>query len=79
MAQAIKNVKAGQLFEVVGMSCKGFDLGCIIKALDDITNVKRTAGDFKWVGGFRPSGYNCENIVLTQNVQDLKRYRGKIK
>ena len=79
MTQAIRSIKTGQLFEVVEMSCHGFEIGCIIEALDDTTNVEEYAGNFKWIGGFKPSSYGYKDIVLRQNVQDLKRYKGKIK
>lgn len=80
MAQVIRNIKAGQKFEVVEMNIGGFDTGCIIEALDNIDNVKDIAGEFKWIGGVKPIYiYDDENITLTQKTIDLKRYRGKIK
>ena len=84
MVQAIKNIKAGQKFTIVEMSCGGFDIGCIVEALDDIENVTRQAGNFKWIGGYKPtyveySIINNKEIILIQNVEDLKRFKGKIK
>ena len=79
MAQVIKNIKAGQRFEIIDVSCGGFDVGCIVEALDDIKNVERLAGNFKWIGGYKPAYMKNGDIVLWQNVQDLKRFKGKIK
>lgn len=76
MAQDIRNIKAGQKFLVIDMQINGFEIGCIIEALDNTTNVEIFAGRFKWIGGFKPAYYNK---ILGQNVQDLKRFKGKIK
>lgn len=79
MRQVIKNIKAGQKFEIIGESCNGFDIGCIVEALNDINNVEYYAGDFKWIGGYKPTTFIYKTIVLGQNVKDLKRFKGKIK
>ena len=79
MAQVIRNIKAGQKFEIIDTSYHGFDIGCIVEALNNIENVKSWAGHFKWIGGYKPSYVKDENIALTQKVQDLKRFKGKIK
>lgn len=78
MEQEIRNIKNGQKFEIIAMHINGFEIGCIVEALDNITNVKMFAGNFKWIGGFKPN-YEYERTILGQNVQDLKRFKGKIK
>lgn len=79
MAQVIRNIKAGQKFEIIDNTVGGFEIGCIVEALNNIENVESWAGYFKWIGGYKPSYIKDINIALTQNVQDLKRFKGKIK
>ena len=81
MAQAIRNIKAGQRFEIINVTIGGFDKGCIVEALVNKENIEEDsfAGIFKWVGGFEPNYYNYKNAKLSQSVQDLKRFKGKIK
>ena len=79
MAQRIVNIKAGQKFIIVDVSCGGFEMDCIVEALSDRDNVYSNAGYFKWIGGYKPEGYDYKIIELTQNKVDLKRYKGKIK
>ena len=79
MAQRIVNIKAGQKFIIVGVSCRGFEVDCIVEALSDRDNVDSNAGYFKWIGGYKPKGYDYKIVVLRQNKVDLKRYKGKIK
>lgn len=79
MAQVIRNIKAGQKFKIVDNTLGGFEIDCIVEALNNIENVEGWAGHFKWIGGYKPSYVEDKNIALTQNVQDLKRFKGKIK
>ena len=78
MAQVIRNIKAGQRFEIIDMQINGFEIGCIVEALDNTKNIGMFAGRFKWIGGYKPE-YGYKEIILSQNVQDLKRFKGKIK
>lgn len=79
MAQRIVNIKAGQKFKIIDNTVGGFEIDCIVEALNNIENVEGWAGHFKWIGGYKPSYVEDKNIALTQNVQDLKRFKGKIK
>lgn len=78
MAQAIKNIKAGQKFIVVQNTSSGFPEGCIVEALKDIKDCGKIVQGLKWVGGYAP-GYEYERVDLAHNAVDLKRYKGKIK
>lgn len=79
MAQAIRNIKAGQLFEVIGNKSNGFKIGSIVEANGTAMNIKDEndyVGDFNWVGGY---GSEYKRYTLCQKTIDLKRYKGKIK
>lgn len=79
MAQVIRNIKAGQLFEVIGRKSSGFQVGSIIKANESTINIKdkyKFVGQFSWIGG---SGEIYKDITLAQKTIDLKRHKGKIK
>lgn len=78
MAQAIRNVKAGQKFLVIDKSGVGFEKGCIIESSIDRINLKEDDWicNMKYVGGYN-SKY--KKTILSQKVKHLKRFKGKIK
>lgn len=81
MAQAIKNVKAGQKFLVIDKLGIGFEEGCIVESLDTIDTIDNLKEDdwicnMKYVGGYN-SKY--KEIILSQKIKHLKRFKGKIK
>lgn len=76
MAQAIKNVKAGQRFLVVDKKDEGFKEGTIVEALESIDNKDKSYWfRCKWVGGTK----KYQKCVLGQKIEHLKRFKGKIK
>lgn len=78
MAQAIKNIKAGQKFIVVQNTSGGFPEGCIVEALGDIKDCDSVVQGLKWVGGHEPDDIH-KLVDLAHHTIDLKRYKGKIK
>ena len=76
MKQDIRNIKAGQRFLVIDKENKGFKEGTIVEPLETKDNIGEN--DWfrcKWVGG--NDWY--KDIVLDQSVEQLKRFKGKIK
>ena len=78
MAQAIRNIKAGQKFIIIDNLIEGFPIGAIVEATQTTMNCKGSAGDFKLIGGV-DENYLYRDIELRQRVCELKRYKGKIK
>ena len=75
MAQAIKNIKAGQRFLVIDKRGKGFKEGAIVESLKSIDNINNEWFECKWIGGTE----DYKDIVLSQSIKHLKRFKGKIK
>ena len=76
MAQAIRNIKAGQRFLVIDKEDKGFKEGTIVEALESKDNISDTYWfNCKWVGGTNM----FSGLVLGQSIKHLKRFKGKIK
>ena len=76
MAQAIKNIKAGQRFLVIDKKEDGFKEGTIVEALESKDNVS----DAYWFSCKRVGGTeHYINITLKQSTKHLKRFKGKIK
>ena len=87
MKQDIRNIKAGQRFLVIDKENKGFKEGTIVEALESKDNIGEN--DWfrcKWVG--ENDWFRCKwvggndwykDIVLDQSVEQLKRFKGKIK
>ena len=76
MAQRIVNIKAGQRFLVIDKEEIGFKENTIVEALESINNIDENMWFYcKWIGGNK----NYMNIALKQNIEHLKRYKGKIK
>lgn len=81
MAQAIKNVKAGQKFLVIDKSGVGFEEGCIVESLDTIDTIDNLKQD-DWINNMKYiGGYNSKykEAILAQKIKHLKRFKGKIK
>lgn len=76
MAQAIRNIEAGQRFIVVDGKGIGFLDGTIVESIDSLKNTdENTWFGCKWIGGTE----NYMNKNLRQKVKHLKRFKGKIK
>lgn len=76
MAQAIKNIKAGQRFLVIDKKEDGFKEGTIVKALESKDNVS----DAYWFSCKRVGGTEeYKDLTLNQTIKHLKRFKGKIK
>ena len=78
MAQAIKNIKAGQKFIIIDNAINGFPIDAIVEAQETIMNCRGRAGVFRLIGGV-DENYPWKELTFNQRVSDLKRYRGKIK
>ena len=74
MAQAIRNIKAGQRFLVIDERCEGFYKGTIVEALESVDGISK---DYwfrcKWVGGTEI----YQNIKLNQKIEHLKDLKEK--
>ena len=76
MAQDIKNVKVGQRFLVIDKEEKGFREGTIVEAIESIDSINKNYWfSCKWVGGTEL----YQDITLSQKIEHLKRFKGKIK
>ena len=78
MAQAIRNIKAGQKFIIIDNIIGGFPIGAIVEAQETTMKCKESAGVFKLIGGV-DENYAYRELNFNQRVSELKRYRGKIK
>ena len=76
MAQTIKNIKAGQRFLVIDKEEIGFKENTIVEALESINNIDENMWFYcRWISGDK----SYMDLTLKQNIEQLKRYRGKIK
>ena len=76
MAQAIKNIKAGQRFLVIDKEEIGFKENAIVEALESKNNIDENIWFYcRWIGGDK----SYMDKILMQNIKHLKRYKGKIK
>ena len=76
MAQAIKNIKAGQRFLVIDKEEIGFKENAIVEALESKNNIDANIWFYcRWIGGDK----SYMDKILMQNIKHLKRYKGKIK
>lgn len=74
MAQAIRNIKAGQRFLVIDKEGMGFKEGTIVEALESINNIETNMWfNCKWIGGTK----EYEELILGQKIEHLKRFKGK--
>lgn len=78
MAQKIVNIKAGQKFIIIQNTTNGFPEGCIVEALRDNKDCGTVVRGLKWVGGYEPKPV-YKRVDLDHHIEDLKRYKGKIK